>query len=103
VAKALGCSSGVTYDAVVLGHLLLGHGLGPGGADGDLVAVPVGEADDRQADEQADDGTRGATEELAEEDQDPAEPGEQDESLERVLHGGECMATSCEHAVSRQS
>ena len=77
----------LTDDPVVLRHLRLGDGLRPSRPDGELVAVPVREPDDEDADREADDGTLAAPQQLAEDDQEPAEPGEQDEGLEGVLHG----------------
>ena len=50
----------LAHDGVVLGHLLLGDRLGPGGLDGQLVAVPVREAHEGEADGGADDGALAA-------------------------------------------
>jgi hypothetical protein len=49
-------------DAVVVGHLRLGHGHGPGGLDDEHVGFPVGEADDQQTQAQADDSAAAAEE-----------------------------------------
>ena len=81
------------HHAVEVGRLLLGDDLGAGGLQGQLVAEPVGAAHQHEADEQADGGAAAASEEAADGDEEPAETGEQDSGLQRVLEHRSFLAT----------
>jgi hypothetical protein len=72
------------HDAVVLGHLLLAHRLGPRRLDGDGVGEPVRPHREDKAEQQPDHGTV-AAEERPDDDHEPAEEGEQDVGLDRVF------------------
>ena len=55
-----GSAGELADDPVVLGHLLLGDRDGAGRLDGELVAEPVGAADEHEADDEADEGAAAA-------------------------------------------
>ena len=75
----------VAHDGVVLRRLLLGDLLRSGGGDGQLVAEPVGAADEHEGDDEPDDQALGAEERPHGQTQ-STEPGQQDDGLEVVHH-----------------